>query len=140
MTSANSMSISSGANNGLERRTHALRNWRAVVAAAMVRAKALAPYAVIELVLPGGSVMALLLWLYRRRKNGMRVGPGRPNSKLQVYLFNSLGRPIQSLSRLPYIIAFLASLVFGEEEGPGNELCGCNNHGNGSSLGAKGID
>ena len=28
----------------------------------------LAPYALIELVLPGGSVMALLLWLYRRRK------------------------------------------------------------------------
>jgi hypothetical protein len=26
------------------------------------------------LVLPGGSVMALLLWLYRRRKNGVRFG------------------------------------------------------------------
>jgi len=28
----------------------------------------LAPYAAIELVLPGGSLMALLLWLYRRQK------------------------------------------------------------------------
>lgn len=28
----------------------------------------LAPYAAMELVLPGGSVMALLLWLYRRQK------------------------------------------------------------------------
>jgi hypothetical protein len=28
----------------------------------------LAPYAVIELLLPGGSLMALLLWLYRRHK------------------------------------------------------------------------
>jgi len=36
----------------------------------IARLKALAPYALIELVLPGGSVMALLLWLYRRRKNG----------------------------------------------------------------------
>lgn len=27
-----------------------------------------APYAAIELVLPGGSLMALLLWLYRRQK------------------------------------------------------------------------
>jgi len=26
-----------------------------------------------ELILPGGSVMALLLWLYRRRKNGVRA-------------------------------------------------------------------
>jgi hypothetical protein len=43
-------------------------------AAAIVRLKALAPYALIELVLPGGSVMALLLWLYRRRKNAVGLG------------------------------------------------------------------
>jgi hypothetical protein len=30
----------------------------------------LAPYAALELVMPGGSIMALLLWLYRRQKNG----------------------------------------------------------------------
>jgi hypothetical protein len=28
----------------------------------------LAPYAAIELILPGGSLMALILWLYRRKK------------------------------------------------------------------------
>ena len=42
--------------------------------ALMVRLKALAPYALIELILPGGSVMALLLWLYRRRKDGPAFG------------------------------------------------------------------
>jgi hypothetical protein len=40
----------------------------------MSRFKALAPYALMELVLPGGSVMALLLWLYRRRKSGIGFG------------------------------------------------------------------
>jgi hypothetical protein len=50
--------------------TSALNNW-GVYAAAVMRLKALAPYALIELILPGGSVMALLLWLYRRRKNGV---------------------------------------------------------------------
>ena len=33
----------------------------------------LAPYALIELVLPGGSLMALLLWLYRRPRQA-RLG------------------------------------------------------------------
>ena len=32
------------------------------------RLKVLAPYAMIELLLPGGSVVALTLWFYRRRK------------------------------------------------------------------------
>ena len=27
-----------------------------------------APYAAIELILPGGSLMALMLWLYRRKR------------------------------------------------------------------------
>jgi hypothetical protein len=39
--------------------------WTTVVFA---RLKVLAPYAVIELLLPGGSVLALTLWFYRRRK------------------------------------------------------------------------
>jgi hypothetical protein len=30
--------------------------------------KDLGPYAAIELLMPGGSLLALLLWLYRRRK------------------------------------------------------------------------
>ncbi len=32
------------------------------------RAGALGPYLLIELILPGGSVLALLLWLYRRNQ------------------------------------------------------------------------
>jgi hypothetical protein len=39
--------------------------WTTVIFA---RLKDLAPYAVIELLLPGGSVLALTLWFYRRRK------------------------------------------------------------------------
>jgi hypothetical protein len=74
MTSANSMSILKGANWRDARWTLALRNWGGYVAVVIVRFKALAPYALIELVLPGGSVMALLLWLYRRRKNGVGFG------------------------------------------------------------------
>jgi hypothetical protein len=34
----------------------------------VAKLKDLAPYAAIELILPGGSVLALLLWLYRRPK------------------------------------------------------------------------
>jgi len=68
MTSANSMSILKGANWRDARWTLALRNWGGYAAAVIVRLKVLAPYALIELVLPGGSVMALLLWLYRRRQ------------------------------------------------------------------------
>jgi hypothetical protein len=50
------------------RRTPAPRRLRALAATIVARLRDLAPYAVIELVLPGGSVMALLLWLYRRQK------------------------------------------------------------------------
>jgi hypothetical protein len=45
-----------------------ISNWKVKALAVAVRLKALAPYALIELIMPGGSVMALLLWLYRRRK------------------------------------------------------------------------
>lgn len=33
----------------------------------------LAPYAAIELLLPGGSLIALVLWLYRRHKKAVQV-------------------------------------------------------------------
>jgi hypothetical protein len=50
-----------------------LANWiprlKVNAMAVTARLKALAPYALIELIMPGGSVMALLLWLYRRRKS-----------------------------------------------------------------------
>jgi hypothetical protein len=45
--------------------TRSLGAWAAVV---LARLKDLAPYALIELLLPGGSVVALTLWVYRRRK------------------------------------------------------------------------
>jgi hypothetical protein len=66
--SANSISVSEGRTISRgERWAHRLRSLRAYAIANVVRLKALAPYALIELILPGGSVMALLLWLYRRR-------------------------------------------------------------------------
>jgi len=82
MTSANTMSSFKGVDRSDAGSTLALRNWGGYAAAVIVRFKALAPYALIELILPGGSVMALLLWLYRRRKNGDGFGllPGRPLS------------------------------------------------------------
>jgi hypothetical protein len=48
-----------------------LKGWVGYAAAGIVRLKALAPYALIELILPGGSMIALLLWLYRQRKNAV---------------------------------------------------------------------
>ena len=44
------------------------RPLRRYTTAVLIRLRDLAPYAAIELVLPGGSLMALLLWLYRRYK------------------------------------------------------------------------
>jgi hypothetical protein len=75
MTAANCMSILKG--HAIRRGTRwtlRLRNWRPSAATVMVQLKALAPYALIELILPGGSVMALLLWLYRRRKGAVGFG------------------------------------------------------------------
>ena len=34
--------------------------------------RALGPYLAVELILPGGSLLALLLWLYRRRSARQR--------------------------------------------------------------------
>jgi hypothetical protein len=76
MISANSMSILEGCVVRRDGRwIQALRNWGIDAAAIIVRLKALAPYALIELILPGGSMVALLLWLYRRRKNEVGFGP-----------------------------------------------------------------
>lgn len=44
--------------------TRTLGAWAKI---AFARLKDLAPYALIEIVLPGGSMLALTLWLYRRR-------------------------------------------------------------------------
>jgi hypothetical protein len=46
------------------------RKLSAYAATVVAKLRDLAPYAVIEFVLPGGSLMALLLWVYRRQKRG----------------------------------------------------------------------
>jgi len=50
------------------RGTPTLRKRNGYAAAVIAKLREFAPYAVIELVLPGGSLMALLFWLYRRQK------------------------------------------------------------------------
>jgi hypothetical protein len=40
----------------------------ASMAMVVVKLRAVAPYALMELILPGGSAMAALLWLYRRQR------------------------------------------------------------------------
>jgi hypothetical protein len=42
--------------------------WKQAASTILARLRDLAPYAALELVLPGGSLMALSLWLYRRHK------------------------------------------------------------------------
>ena len=44
------------------------RAWSAHTAVVVAKLREFAPYAAMELVLPGGSLMALGLWLYRRQK------------------------------------------------------------------------
>ena len=48
--------------------TPVARKLSGYTAAVVAKLRAIAPYALIELVLPGGSVMAFLLWLYRRQR------------------------------------------------------------------------
>jgi hypothetical protein len=86
MTSANSSIMKGRATWRDARWALASRNWIGYAAAVIVRFKAIAPYALIELILPGGSVVALVLWLYRRRKSGVGFGqfPGRLLSFLRL--------------------------------------------------------
>jgi hypothetical protein len=72
-----------------------LKGWGSCAAAVMARLRVLAPYALMELILPGGSVMALLLWLYRRRKNGSGLGP--LPTKLLAFLRLTGPLPIESV-------------------------------------------
>jgi hypothetical protein len=44
------------------------RTWSAHTAAVVAKLREFAPYAAMELVMPGGSLMALGLWLYRRQR------------------------------------------------------------------------
>jgi hypothetical protein len=47
--------------------TAAPRMWSGYTSTVVAKLREIAPYAAMELVLPGGSLMALVLWLYRRR-------------------------------------------------------------------------
>jgi hypothetical protein len=98
MTFANTISILRAATWRDARWVHGLRNWSGYAAAVVVRLKVLAPYALIELVLPGGSVMALLLWLYRRRKSGVAFGRF-PVRILSGNIAEEFGREVNSLGR-----------------------------------------
>jgi len=71
VTNANAMSILKSTTWRYARWVLARGNWGAYAAVVIARFRAIAPYALMELVLPGGSVMALLLWLYRRRRSGV---------------------------------------------------------------------
>jgi hypothetical protein len=44
-----------------------LADW---LARGVVAVRAIGPYAAIEILLPGGTLLAFLLWLYRRRQHG----------------------------------------------------------------------
>lgn len=43
--------------------------WAPWIALAVTGLKEVGPYVVIEIILPGGTLIALLLWLYRRRQS-----------------------------------------------------------------------
>lgn len=51
--------------------TRTVDAWAPVV---LAKLKELGPYAMMELLLPGGSVLALTVWLYRRRKKNSGDG------------------------------------------------------------------
>jgi hypothetical protein len=55
----------------------ALRMWGRYAQVILAKVRELGPYAAIELILPGGSLIAVLLWLYRRQKRagGVEVNP-----------------------------------------------------------------
>ena len=59
-------------NSLLDARKRAVpRTWNACTTAAIAKLRRLAPYVAIELIMPGGSMMALLLWLYRRHSRAL---------------------------------------------------------------------
>ncbi len=69
------MLVLSSFNGGLVRNGRGYWRWTPLVrklgasaAAVALKLKDLAPYAVVAFVVPGGALMALLLWFYRRRK------------------------------------------------------------------------
>jgi len=55
-----------------------LASWRLWAARGFAGLRSIGPYAAIELILPGGSLMALALWLYRRYYRTRRIAIGTP--------------------------------------------------------------
>jgi hypothetical protein len=64
-----------------------LAAWMARIGALL---RQLGPYAVIEILLPGGTLMALLLWLYRRSVY-VRTRGRTPESTAHTYLCMECG-------------------------------------------------
>jgi hypothetical protein len=76
------------------------------MAGAIAGLKEFGPYAAIELVLPGGSLIAILLWLHRRRqfRRNLAQGATSRNSFFQIWLqlksrFSDVGRLPRTSSR-----------------------------------------
>ena len=46
--------------------------------------RAIGPYAAIEIILPGGTLLALLFWLYRRYQRGERLPPVIARSMFKI--------------------------------------------------------
>ncbi len=80
------------------------------IAKGMALLKSLGPYALVEFVLPGGSLLALALWLYRHRHQQARSGAGRPAKA-------SLGCRTLRRSRV-FVASAAATLLAGCTVGP----------------------
>jgi hypothetical protein len=80
--------------------TPALRQLNAWVAVVVAKLRELAPYAAIELVLPGGSLVAILLWLYRRQKKDRpgNLFPATSGHTPMIYVFMKFRRSALSRS------------------------------------------
>jgi hypothetical protein len=76
-------------NRDVQQRT-ATRMLSGRTAAVIARLRKIAPYAALELILPGGSLMAILLWLYHRQKKSSLLPIARPAGQLTDDLAGSL--------------------------------------------------
>ena len=55
--------------------------WASWIALAVAGLKEAGPYVAIEIILPGGTLIALLLWLYRRRQPARPQGFSTPTPR-----------------------------------------------------------
>jgi hypothetical protein len=62
-------------------------------------ARSLGPYAAVEILLPGGTLIAFLLWLYRRHRQGKPLRPAIHRGLLKVR--HSASRLIAPMMRFP---------------------------------------